>query len=141
MVTILFLHFALYLFTHCPSCRAGSPRPSARPPVRCHRRASTDGLGRATSSAGSGRWRCRPPIRKLPDHLLGDRVHGQFGFLQQGADNPYNSAHNVFAMYFVAQYLFRVFFLGLFGSRSLQFLKVGETSLLFAYFEICYYNS
>jgi hypothetical protein len=33
------------------------------------------------------------------------------------------------------------FFLGLFGWRSLQFLRFGETPLLFKYFEICHYNS
>jgi hypothetical protein len=32
-------------------------------------------------------------------------------------------------------------FLGLFGSKPLQFSRVGEMPLLFVYFEICHYNS
>jgi hypothetical protein len=35
---------------------------------------------------------------------------------------------------------FVVFLLELFGSRPLLFFRVGETSLLFMYFEICHYN-
>jgi hypothetical protein len=31
--------------------------------------------------------------------------------------------------------------LGLFGTKPLQFSEVGETPLLFAYFEICHCNS